>query len=67
MATIPETIDRAGGALATHPALWRERVAPALFAAVLGAALLYGVGFSSTVQLHNAAHDSRHSAAFPCH
>jgi cobalt transporter subunit CbtB len=52
---------------AARPALWRERIAPALFVAGLGMVLLYGVGFAPTVELHNAAHDSRHSAAFPCH
>ena len=42
------------------------RVAAAL-AAVLGLFLLWGVGFSHIPVLHNAAHDSRHSLAFPCH
>ncbi len=36
-------------------------------AIILGAVLLYGVGFASTDVAHNAAHDSRHSLAFPCH
>jgi len=30
-------------------------------------ALIYGAGFASKVELHNAAHDGRHSAGFPCH
>lgn len=38
-----------------------------LFAAVLGAALLFAAGFAETHALHNAAHDARHSAGFPCH
>jgi cobalt transporter subunit CbtB len=42
------------------------RVAAAL-AAVLGLFLLWGVGFSHIPMLHNAAHDTRHSLAFPCH
>ena len=33
----------------------------------LGFALLYFSGFSSLHAVHNAAHDARHSAAFPCH
>jgi cobalt transporter subunit CbtB len=33
----------------------------------LGAVILYGVGFSHMSAAHNAAHDTRHSAAFPCH
>ncbi len=32
-----------------------------------GAALVYTVGFSHSTTLHNAAHDSRHALAFPCH
>lgn len=43
------------------------RIMPALAAACLGLLLLYAAGFSSIEILHNAAHDSRHSAAFPCH
>jgi cobalt transporter subunit CbtB len=42
------------------------RVAAAL-AALLGLFLLWGVGFSHIPVLHNAAHDTRHSLAFPCH
>jgi len=38
----------------------------ALAAALLGAVILYGVGFAP-LAVHNAAHDARHSAAFPCH
>jgi cobalt transporter subunit CbtB len=40
---------------------------PALLAAMFGIALLFGVGFSHAEVLHNAAHDTRHAAAFPCH
>jgi cobalt transporter subunit CbtB len=42
------------------------RVAVAL-ATLLGLFLLWGVGFSHIPVLHNAAHDTRHSLAFPCH
>lgn len=42
-------------------------VAPALMAAVLGMLMLWGVGFSPVSAVHNAAHDVRHSAGFPCH
>ena len=38
----------------------------ALMAALLGAFLIWGVGFSPITALHNAAHDVRHSMAFPC-
>ena len=39
----------------------------AAMAAVLGVLVLWGVGFSPIGALHNAAHDTRHSMAFPCH
>jgi len=39
----------------------------AAMAALLGAILIWGVGFSPIAALHNAAHDTRHSMAFPCH
>jgi cobalt transporter subunit CbtB len=41
--------------------------ATALFAALLGLFLLWAVGFSHVGAFHNAAHDTRHSNAFPCH
>lgn len=43
------------------------RLAPSLLAALLGLGLLYAAGFAEMDVLHNAAHDARHSAAFPCH
>ena len=33
----------------------------------MGAGLLFLVGFSHTSAVHNAAHDTRHGLAFPCH
>jgi len=42
-------------------------VAPALFALLLGAFLVIGTGFAHSDAIHNAAHDSRHAFAFPCH
>ena len=44
-----------------------EAVAAAVLAALLGSFLIWGVGFSHIDVLHNAAHDTRHSAGFPCH
>ncbi len=44
-----------------------NRTAAALFAAVFGLALMVGVGFAQSTVVHNAAHDARHAAAFPCH
>lgn len=51
----------------TGSKLWRDRILPGLLAMVLGAGLIYAAGFASAVELHNAAHDGRHSAGFPCH
>lgn len=36
-------------------------------AAVFGAIILFAVGFSPLEAAHNAAHDTRHTIAFPCH
>jgi cobalt transporter subunit CbtB len=36
-------------------------------AALLGIFIVGGVGFSRIEAVHNAAHDYRHSMAFPCH
>ena len=41
-------------------------VAPAL-GIVFGLFLLWGVAFAGPDVIHNAAHDTRHSVAFPCH
>ncbi len=38
-----------------------------LTAMLMGSALLLLVGFAPLSAVHNAAHDTRHSAAFPCH
>ncbi|KAF3997048.1 CbtB domain-containing protein [Glaciimonas immobilis] len=48
-------------------ATWKARVMPALLSAVVGLVLVYMMGFSHSSALHNAAHDGRHSAGFPCH
>ncbi len=38
-----------------------------LAAAALGVIILFGVAFAPMDMAHNAAHDTRHSVAFPCH
>ncbi|MDP6342392.1 MAG: CbtB domain-containing protein [Alphaproteobacteria bacterium] len=40
---------------------------PAITAAVMGFAILFVVGLAQPMSVHNAAHDSRHGIAFPCH
>lgn len=42
-------------------------LAPALIAVLLGLFILSSTGFIGAGALHDAAHDSRHSLAFPCH
>ncbi len=44
-----------------------QRIVPALAALLLGSFLVLGAGFAEIEAIHNAAHDSRHSFAFPCH
>jgi len=38
-----------------------------LSALVFGAVIIFAVGFVPVDAAHNAAHDTRHSLAFPCH
>ena len=38
-----------------------------LAAGLLGLFILLGVGFVPVEAVHNAAHDTRHGFAFPCH
>ena len=47
--------------------LWKQRVLPATLACSLGLVLIYAVAFAEIAQLHNATHDVRHAAGFPCH
>ena len=44
-----------------------SRRAAGALALCLGVFLIWGVGFAQPLFLHDAAHDSRHSFAFPCH
>jgi cobalt transporter subunit CbtB len=58
----PQTLPRPATSAVTASA-----VLSVVFAILLGSVLVYGVGFASPMTIHNAAHDSRHSFAFPCH
>jgi len=42
-------------------------VTQAMIALLLGLFLVWGVGFSPIMAVHNATHDTRHSSGFPCH
>lgn len=44
-----------------------ERVKAAAAALMLGSVLVFTVGFAHSTSIHNAAHDTRHTLAFPCH
>ena len=44
-----------------------ERVKAAAAALALGTVLVFTVGFAHSTSIHNAAHDTRHTLAFPCH
>ncbi|WP_029009413.1 CbtB domain-containing protein [Azospirillum halopraeferens] len=54
----------AGRPVAVRPV---ETVTAALGALLLGSFLLFGAGFAQPEAIHDAAHDGRHSFAFPCH
>jgi cobalt transporter subunit CbtB len=51
----------------TEAVAFTARFAPALAVMLFGAFLVLGVGFAHSDTVHNAAHDGRHSFAFPCH
>jgi cobalt transporter subunit CbtB len=34
---------------------------------LLGGLMIYMAGFLGSAEVHNAAHDMRHSIGFPCH
>lgn len=44
-----------------------QRLKAVVVAAALGLGLLFVSGFAPAATLHNAAHDWRHAANFPCH
>ena len=44
-----------------------ETLKARILAAAFGAVILFTVGFAYSTPIHNAAHDTRHSLAFPCH
>ena len=44
-----------------------ERIKAVAAALVIGVALIYTTGFAASSNVHNAAHDTRHGLAFPCH
>ncbi|MCT8159195.1 CbtB domain-containing protein [Pseudoruegeria sp. SHC-113] len=52
----------------THSAAGaRSGLLPILGAAAFGIGLLFFAGFAQATVFHDAAHDTRHAIAFPCH
>jgi cobalt transporter subunit CbtB len=45
----------------------RATLLPAIFAAVIGVAVITLTGHVQASTLHDAAHDTRHATGFPCH
>ncbi|MCV9940533.1 CbtB domain-containing protein [Bosea sp. (in: a-proteobacteria)] len=54
-------------ATVTSQASVSERAKAVAAALILGFVLIYTVGFAASANVHNAAHDTRHGLAFPCH
>lgn len=44
-----------------------QRLIAGVLALFIGIVLVGGVGFASDMNIHNGAHDTRHSLGFPCH
>ena len=60
-------ISTTGSSTASTTSTLSQRLTAAFCASILGACLVYFAGFSHIEAVHNAAHDTRHSSAFPCH
>jgi cobalt transporter subunit CbtB len=52
---------------ATAVSVSASKIIPLGMSAILGLFMVGFVGFSHLEVVHNAAHDTRHSLAFPCH
>ena len=55
------------GARVARPTTLVERAAAIFATLLLGTFLVWGAGFANSQVIHDAAHDGRHSFAFPCH
>ncbi len=62
-----QSLPRDAAAQETPRAIPAVRVFAAVASALLGAVIVFGVGFAAPQYLHNAAHDARHSINTPCH
>jgi cobalt transporter subunit CbtB len=51
----------------TSVVTFNEVLKARILAIAFGTAILFTVGFAYSTPIHNAAHDTRHTLAFPCH
>src|SRR3546814_12875532 len=51
----------------THSSIAQSRRAIAAATLLFGLGLVFLTGFAPAQAVHNAAHDTRHAMAFPCH
>ncbi len=54
-------------AVKAAPKALSDRIGVIAAALIVGLGLVYLTGFSHAQSLHDAAHDTRHGLAFPCH
>jgi cobalt transporter subunit CbtB len=45
----------------------RSNIATIAVVFLMGASMVFLAGFAQSATLHDAAHDVRHAAGFPCH
>jgi cobalt transporter subunit CbtB len=57
----------ASGAVHVKDRSINQRKALGIGALIVGCACIYLVGFAPNMTVHNAAHDTRHTAGYPCH
>lgn len=50
-----------------QPTAAADRRLAGILALALGVVIVFATGFAPSEAMHNAAHDTRHSAALPCH
>ena len=65
--TTPISSQASNSAISTTISTSVSKRSQILAAAFLGLTVIFAVGLLPMDAAHNAAHDTRHSAAFPCH
>jgi len=63
----PATPTGAPTSIVPAAAARNREIRAALVAGLLGLSLIFVAGFAGMQAVHDAAHDGRHSLAFPCH